>query len=113
MNLLETLEYHDTLNPLIWTEDNTLRKEVEIAVKKIVDLFIEQQEIKIPVLDIYILGSNASYNYSPTSDLDVHIITNYANMDCNEEILQTLFNALKIELQGVNILFFSTNQIHY
>ena len=41
MNLLETLEYHDTLNPLIWTEDNTLRKEVEIAVKKIVDLFIE------------------------------------------------------------------------
>ena len=111
MNLLETLEYHDTLNPLIWTEDNTLRKEVEIAVKKIVDLFIEQQEIKIPVLDIYILGSNASYNYSPTSDLDVHIITNYANMDCNEEILQTLFNALKTNfnkdydftIHGVNV----------
>lgn len=111
MNLLEALEYHDTLNPLIWTEDNTLRKEVEIAVKKIVDLFIGQQEIKIPVLDIYILGSNASYNYSPTSDLDVHIITNYDNMDCNEEILQTLFNALKTNfnkdydftIHGVNV----------
>lgn len=111
MKIDESLEYHDTLNPKIWTEDNQLRTEVSVAIKRIVNLFIDQQDIKIPVLDIYILGSNASFNYSPTSDLDVHIITNYEDMDCNKELLQTLFNALKTNfnkdydftIHGINV----------
>lgn len=112
MRLVEALEYHNTLNPLIWDENSQLRPEVEVAINKIVNLFVEQQEeIKIPVLDIYILGSNASYNYSPTSDLDAHIITNYEDLDCNKEILQILFNALKTNfnkdydftIHGINV----------
>lgn len=111
MKLTEALEYHDKLNPLIWDENNQLRPEVDVAVRKIVNFFIEQQEVLIPVLDIYILGSNASYNYSDTSDLDVHIITNYEGLDCNEQLLQLLFNALKtafnqnydFTIHGINV----------
>lgn len=36
----EALEYHETLNPKIWTSDNKLRPEVEGAILKIVDFFI-------------------------------------------------------------------------
>lgn len=111
MRLIEALEYHDKLNPLVWDENNQLRPEVSAAIKKIVNLFVDQQEIKIPVLDVYILGSNASYNYSPTSDLDVHIITNYEEMSCDEQLIQTLFNALKTNfnkdydftIHGINV----------
>lgn len=111
MLITEAIEYHDTLNPKIWTSENTLRPEVERAIHKIVDFFISNLDIQIPVLDIYLLGSNASYNYSPTSDLDVHIITNYSAYDCDENILQAFYNALKtlfnkdydFTIHGINV----------
>ena len=100
MKINEAAEYHETLNPRIWTEDNQLRPEVSVALKKIVNFFVEQSEINIPVLDVYLVGSNASYNYSSHSDLDVHIITNYEDVDCNEEIVQLLYNMLKTKFNS-------------
>ena len=36
----EEVEVHDTLNPLIWNEDDTLKPEVEEKVKNVVDIFV-------------------------------------------------------------------------
>ena len=39
--------------------------------------------------------SNASFNYTDSSDLDVHVVTNFDTMDASHEILMSLYNSSK------------------
>lgn len=99
MILEEAFEVHDTLNPKIWTSNNKLRPEVETKIIEIVDAFKEYIEIPIYVSDICLIGSNASYNYTAHSDLDVHIIANFELVDASPEILQSLYNTLRAKFK--------------
>ena len=80
------------LNPRIW-EDEKLKPEIRERIIEIVYAFIERLLVPIDVLDIYIVGSNASYNYTDNSDLDVHIVTNFATIGKPEEVVQALYNS--------------------
>ena len=96
--LEETVEKHDTLNPKLWNEDKTLKPEVEEKIKEIVNNFVEalkEDEIKIDVDDIILVGSNCSYNYNNQSDLDIHIIANEETFDCPEKHLDKLYSAYR------------------
>jgi len=44
--------------------------------------------------DIYLLGSNANYNYTEESDLDLHIMADQS-FDCSEKHLQLIYNVFK------------------
>lgn len=71
-----TLEYHDILNPVIWNPDLTIKQDIRNALLKIADKWIEI--CKIPpkaVKDIFLTGGNANFNYTPYSDLDLHVWT--------------------------------------
>lgn len=94
----EAIEVHDKLNNKIWN-GTKLRKEVRDKILEIVSYFTSELEIELPVLDIYLVGSNASYNYTDKSDLDVHIITNFNLLDSSEEILQAYY---RIETSNFN-----------
>ena len=77
--LIEKMELHDKLNPKLWV-GNTLRPEVEEKLNGIVDQFIlelHDNDIPIKMLDARLVGSNASFNYTDNSDLDVHIVANF------------------------------------
>lgn len=96
--LVEKVELHDRLNPKIWNEDGTLRKEVEEKLHEIVDQFILElydSDIPIKVLDARLVGSNASFNYTEKSDLDVHIIANFNEASCDTNVLSLLYNYFK------------------
>lgn len=110
-NLLE-YENHDTLNPKIWLH-NELRLSVKKKILEIKDEFIDYLKnmgIIVPIVDIHIVGSNASYNYTESSDLDIHFVVNYDIMNYPEDILQILFNSVKysfnndydINIRGIN-----------
>lgn len=78
------LEYHDTLNPVIWHDDQLI-PEVEEALKRIADNFIEFLGMPADkITDIIITGSNCNYNYSDLSDIDLHLVASYdaTCMDC-------------------------------
>ena len=95
MFLNEKFEVHNELNPKIWTSDNKLQTEVKLKLLEIVQQFVDNCEIPLNVSDVHLVGSNASYNYTSESDLDVHIISNFGLIDAPKEILQTAYNALK------------------
>lgn len=97
-HIKEAIEVHDKLNNKIWN-GTELRKEVRDKILEIVSYFTSELEIELPVLDIYLVGSNASYNYTDKSDLDVHIITNFNLLDSSEEILQAYY---RIETSNFN-----------
>ena len=77
-------KYHDELNPKIWVNDK-LKPEVLNKLKNIARAFIEFLDIPAPAIkDVVLTGSNVSYNYTPQSDLDVHLIVDFdkVHKDC-------------------------------
>ena len=112
MNLLESynIELHDELNPRIWNGDK-LRPQIKQGVMQVVDEFQDYIEYQLPIVDIVLVGSNASYNYTAHSDLDVHIILNFENIDDNKELVGMLCqgwkssfnNAYDIQLGGQDV----------
>lgn len=77
------IAYHETLNPLLWdTETDTLRPEVKEKLLSDARFFVQKlDDPNLAVLDIVLTGSNAAYNYSDVSDIDVHIIVDMSKLD--------------------------------
>lgn len=70
------INYHAKLNPKLWNNEKLI-PEIKNMIKIIVDEFVNElsnNKIKINIKDIYFVGSNASYNYTEFSDIDIHII---------------------------------------
>lgn len=93
--LNEAIEVHNTLNPLLWNEDNTLKQDVFEKLSNIAQEFLKFIEIPLNIVDIEIVGSNASYNYNEKSDIDLHIIVNNEVNFVEPTILRQLYNDRK------------------
>lgn len=115
MNLLEAkIEIHDTLNPKIWSSNNQLLPNVSEKCKEIVVEFVKglaNNDIPAVILDAWIVGSNASYNYTEFSDLDLHIIVNTEAATNCPDLLSKLYDFYRnnfnkkydISLHGVSV----------
>ena len=93
-SLEEDVEIHNTLNSKFW-KDNELKAEIREKIEAIVERFktyLNDKNIKIDVKDILLLGSNASYNYTDDSDLDIHIIVEPKEITEDEELLKQLYD---------------------
>lgn len=101
---------HKELNPKIW-EDKKLRGDVRETIIDIVSEFMDNLIIPVEILDVRVVGSNASYNYTEHSDLDVHIISNLELVGSPTEIVQALYNSERsnfnrthsIKIKGIEV----------
>lgn len=76
-----TLEYHDMLNPKIW-DGALLKSEVRGKLLQIADAWRDFAKIHPDTItDIILTGGNANYNYTPQSDLDLHLIINRGELN--------------------------------
>lgn len=111
MKLKEDFVVHDQLNQKLFSKNGQLLPEVRAKIIQIVDKFEEFAEVPLNIIDIQLVGSNASYNYTDTSDLDVHIISNFELVPASKEILQQLYNMKKssfndkfdIKIKGIEV----------
>jgi len=93
--LSDAVKFHNRLNPKIWGRDEHLLPEVREKLTAIADNFREFLGVgNLDVRDITISGSNAAYNYTPYSDIDLHLVVEFPE---NNEIYQELFNAKKYQ----------------
>lgn len=74
------------LNPKIWEPSGQLQPRVRAALLKIADHFIDFLNFEISVKDLQITGSQANYNYTDFSDLDLHIIVDYKEITCDQPV---------------------------
>lgn len=115
MKLINEKLLNDTLNPLIWNENDTLKQDVKTSLLNIVNKFLEgldKNNIRVDVRDARIVGSNASYNYTLNSDLDIHVIVNMNIFDEEtKRIMNLIYNYYKssfndkynIKVKGINV----------
>ena len=88
------IQYHDTLNPKLW-ENKSLKPDVKAKLLEIYQAFIsklQENEIPIDVIDVLLLGSNAAYNYTDDSDIDLHVITDFSDLPLNDTLTQVFYN---------------------
>lgn len=96
MNLLkEAVEVHETLNPNLWNADNTIKPEVYAKLTEIYEEFMRFIDLPLNIVDVEIVGSNASYNYNETSDIDLHIIVNSEVTYMDATLLRAFYNSKK------------------
>jgi len=87
--------YNSILNPSIWATENNLRPEVLNSLMKIAETFYKDTEIKAPLEDVYFLGSTAGYNWTPTSDIDLHLVVDFKKLGDDEELVKNYVDGLK------------------
>ncbi len=86
--------YNDTLDPNIWNEDKTIKPEIREHLLKIAEDFYTATDLNGDIVDILFIGSSANYNWTPTSDMDLHIVIDIADEKINEEYARTFMDAL-------------------
>lgn len=75
-NLKRSLRFHETLNPRIWKSGGKqLLPDVHVKMEQNATAFLKSLKIpKEKVKDIIFIGGNCNYNYTPQSDVDIHIV---------------------------------------
>lgn len=111
----KNVQFHNRLNPRVWDNDR-MKQRIRYHLLKIAKLFIESLNIEnIPLKDIYLMGSLASYNYTPYSDFDLHIILDKSKLSCDPKLLDQMFKSAKnrwnehypITLKGYDVELYS------
>jgi hypothetical protein len=76
------VRFHPRLNPRLWLHYK-LRVEVRLKLLQVAIAFYRFLDIpRLRVSDIVMTGSNAAYNYTSLSDIDIHLIVNFARTSC-------------------------------
>lgn len=79
---MPNIELHHTLNPKLWGQD-TLHPDVRYALMKIALEFYKFLEVDVEIVDVIVSGSQANYNYTEHSDVDVHLVVPFHRIGCD------------------------------
>lgn len=79
---MPNIELHNELNPKLWDKDE-LDPKVRYALMKIALEFYKFLEVDVEIVDVIISGSQANYNYTSKSDVDVHLIVPFDRIGCD------------------------------
>ncbi len=92
-----TLQYHKELNPKLWDATNNLKDQVRDKLLQIADAWVAFTKIP-PVLihDVVITGGNVNYNYTPNSDIDLHIVTSRSAINPDRSFVDEYLQDKKI-----------------
>ena len=86
--------YNRQLSPVAWSGDE-LRLPVKVALLRAAKFFTDYLDIPdFRVIDVVLTGSMANYNYTKFSDFDLHVVTSYAELEC-DDLAEAFYRAKK------------------
>ena len=120
--MIREYETHSTLNPKLWEEDQ-LRPKLRVGLMKIAKEFYNFLEIEAEIKDVILIGSNANYNWTKWSDIDLHVVINYMEVGKNLHLVSNYMHAKKsiwnvnypLKYKGMNIELYaqdSNDELH-
>lgn len=108
---MKVIIYNKILNPEFWTDNKQLRPEIRTALLKIANTFFKDIELQFHIRDVLFLGSSANYNWTPTSDCDLHLLVDFNELPMAPEAAKLLTKTLakkwneehNISIKGHNV----------
>ncbi len=95
LDITNGFKLKDKLCPSIFNNTNELHEDVKDKLLEITDNFIDFLGVEIFVHDIVLTGSIANYNWSDYSDIDLHIIVDFDEIDYGTIFLKEFFDSKK------------------
>ena len=93
---LSSFKVKSELNPKIFDKNQKMHPELKSRLIMIADDFFDTLELPwVDVTDITLTGSLANYNWSKFSDVDLHIMIDYNEVDDNESLVSEYLSAKK------------------
>ena len=81
--------------PSMW-EDEGLNPQVREALLLIAQEFYNTLDIDAALEDVRLTGSLANFNYTPWSDLDLHLVIDFSKVDENSHLVKNYFDAKRV-----------------
>jgi hypothetical protein len=93
---LKSFEVQDELNPKFWI-NNKINSRVRLRLLDLADEFYDSLNIKwVKPKDIVLTGSIANYNWSKYSDIDLHLLMDFSEINDDIDLLKNYFGAKKV-----------------
>ena len=86
--------YKKELNPSFWKDDK-FDPQIREKLLKIAKDFYEALKLTAPIKDIQLTGSLANYNWTDKSDLDVHVLIDFNDVDDNVELVKKALDGMR------------------
>jgi hypothetical protein len=95
-NVIDSFKIKNTLNTKIWSNDKLI-PEIKTKLQEIADEFYKTLELpsNIKVKDIIFTGSLANFNWSEFSDVDLHLVLDFEEINDDLDFTQNYFMAQK------------------
>ena len=85
---VSSFEVRDTLHPDLWDPSQLLDEEIGDTLYEIAKEFFKSLDLDwVDLLDVTMTGSLANYTWSQFSDIDLHLIIDYRQVDENQELV--------------------------
>jgi len=90
----DNIQYHSDLNPACWSGWNMI-PEVRSRLIDIAQLFVDYLEMPdFDIEDVRLTGSMCNFNWTKYSDFDLHVVTDYKSLQC-DDVAEALYKAKK------------------
>lgn len=95
---LKSFKKEKTLAPKIWINGDELNPKVRLRLLDIADDFWEHTNVSwVEPIGMVLTGSICNYNWSKYSDIDLHIVVDFKDVDDRKEFVQEYFDGKKNE----------------
>ena len=91
----EGFPINDELEPRIWKGEE-LRPFISKKLIEIANDFIDGLPFNVTIQDVRFTGSLANYNWSKYSDIDLHIVVDFEELDDNKALVKEMFDAKRL-----------------
>ena len=91
----EGFQINDQLEPRLW-KDEKLRPFIGKKLMEIANDFIDGLPFNVTIQDVRFTGSLANYNWSQYSDIDLHIVVDFEQLDDNKDLVKEMFDAKRL-----------------
>lgn len=118
--LLKSFRIQPDLNRKIWDSNNMLNPKIREALLRIARTFYDSLELekKPTIKDIVFTGSLANYNYSDSSDIDLHLLFDFSELKGDTSLIEQFFLLAKsnwndnhsIKIKGYDVEIYAEDQ---
>ena len=108
---LMAFDVQQDLQQKIWQGEDSVRPGVKAALLDIVEEFLEGLDLDVDIKDIIVTGSIANYNWSQYSDIDIHILVDFEDVNDNTEMVKKFFDSVRSNWNKLHNIYVKGHEV--